>query len=93
MLPIDELDPFAGSPRSKFFDVLLHANRGVVESTLESFLERHVALEAALEAQLGEGEAVEELVNTYRYEKLDAQEARKTDIYITLVGDILTQNE
>jgi len=93
MLPIDELDPFAGSPRSKFFDVVLHANRGVVESALESFLERHVALEAALEARLGEGETVEQLVNAYRYEETDTLEAGKTDLYITLVGDILTQNE
>ena len=93
MLKVDENDPFSGSPRSKFFDVLLHANRSVVESEFDVFLDRYLAIETLLSERLGEEESLESLVHAFRYTRQDELEAGKTDLYITLVGDILTQNE
>ncbi|MBE0494814.1 MAG: DUF2018 family protein [Campylobacterales bacterium] len=93
MLKVDENDPFFGSPRSKFFDVLLHANRSVVEHEFDVFLDRYLALETLLNERLGDDESLESLVHTFRYTRQDELEAGKTDLYITLVGDILTQNE
>jgi hypothetical protein len=93
MLTIDENDPFFGSPKSKFFDVLLHANRGVVESEFDVFLERHTALELLLRERLGEDENLEALLRTTLFERQEEILAGKQDVYINLVGDILTQNE
>ncbi|MBN2964177.1 DUF2018 family protein [Sulfurospirillum sp. T05] len=93
MLKVDENDPFLGSPKSKFFDILLHANRSVVEHEFDLFLDRHLAIETLLSERLGEDESLESLVKAFKYERQDDLEAGKTDMYINLVGDILTQNE
>jgi hypothetical protein len=92
MLDIDENDPFTGSPRSKFFDVILNGNRGVVENVLENFLERYAAMELML-TQNAQLEEIQGQIKNILYTKQDAVNAAKTDLYITLVGDVLTQHE
>lgn len=92
MLDIDENDPFTGSPRSKFFDVMLNGNRGVVEDVLENFIERHAAMEQLL-AQNFDPSSLESQIQNIRYTKQDAINASKNDLFISLVGDVLTQHE
>jgi len=92
MLDIDENDPFTGSPRSKFFDVMLNGNRGVVENVLENFLERYAAMEL-LVSQTFQQENLQSQIQNIIYTEQDAINAAKTDLYISLVGDVLTQHE
>jgi hypothetical protein len=92
MLNIDENDPFFGSPKSKFFDVIQNANRGIVESVVEEFLDRYAAMEILL-AKAHKPEEIEaEIENTIQNNQDEIYEA-KNDIYINLVGDVLTQHE
>lgn len=92
MLDIDENDPFTGSPKSKFFDVLLNGNRGVVENVLENFLERHAAMEKLL-LETADSSELNNKIQNILYNEQDTINASKTDLYINLVGDILTQHE
>jgi len=92
MLDIDESDPFTGSPKSKFFDVILNGNRGVVENVLESFLERHAAMERLLAQNIDQAE-IESKVQNILYTDQDTIHSAKNDLFISLVGDVLTQHE
>lgn len=94
MLYENEDDFFAGSPRSKFFDILFNANKNLVEDTLEKHIERHVAMEIILEKlALEKGLNLEAEISTLRVEKQDDIHLAKTDFFISTTGDILTQNE
>lgn len=94
MLPIDEDDLFVGSPQSKFFDVLFHANKSIVEQTLLDCIEDHVAMEQLLEqlAQKYDFDLAYELQN-YKIENQDNVYNGKTDFFISTVGDVLTKHE
>lgn len=92
MLDIDENDPFTGSPRSKFFDVILNGNRGVVENVLENLLERYAVMERLL-GQTSDAQTLEATIQNALYTDQDAIHEAKNDLYISLVGDVLTQHE
>ncbi|WP_458699448.1 DUF2018 family protein [Sulfurospirillum sp. 1307] len=94
MLYEDEDDFFVGSPRSKFFDILFHANKNLVEDALEKHVERHVAMEMLLEKLAQEhGLNLEAELSVLQAENQDAVHNAKIDFFISTVGDILTQNE
>ncbi len=94
MLHIDEDDFFVGSPRSKFFDILFHANKSVVEDVMEKHIEKHVAYEYFLEeiSKKYDINFEQEIMNIL-FEKQDDIMIRKADFFIATVGDVLTQNE
>lgn len=91
MLEIDEDDILVGSPRSKFFDVLLNSNRNVIEDALDKSMTRFAAMEILLQEIL-ESEFEGKIQNVI-YERMDEVEINKNDFYINLVGDILSQHE
>lgn len=93
MLYEDEDDIFMGTPRSKFFDIVFNANRNLVEHKIETLFERYIAMEKMLEDQLGEEVDVQRIVDSWIIENPDEVHARKKDMFIVTVGDILTQNE
>jgi hypothetical protein len=88
---IDEDDMLIGSPRSKFFDMLLNANRDLVENVLEKHIDRFVAMEILLQEVLKD--EFENAVNQTVYERSNAVEEGKNDFFIGFVGDILSQHE
>ncbi|NLC27317.1 MAG: DUF2018 family protein [Campylobacteraceae bacterium] len=92
MLTVDENDPFTGSPRSKFFDVMLHGNRSVVENVLDDLLGKFVAMEQLL-GELIDPSSLDLQIQTVLQEKQDDIYEAKNDLYISLVGDVLTQHE
>ena len=53
MLYEDEDDFFMGSPKSKFFDILFHANQDLVKMKLLQIVDRYSAMEILLEKQFG----------------------------------------
>jgi len=92
MLYEDEDDFFMGSPKSKFFDIVFNANRDLVETKLLELIDRYCAMELLLERQIGE-EATQQAISTTLYEEPDAILNRNKDLFIGVVGEILTQNE
>lgn len=92
MLYEDEDDFFMGSPKSKFFDILFHANQELVKNKLLEIIERYSAMEYLLEKHLGEMEA-HRAIETVLFEETDTIVNRNNDLFIASVGEILTQNE
>jgi len=91
MLYEDEDDIFMGSPKSKFFDILFHANKDLVKEKLLQIVERYNAMELLLEETLDAD--VHHAVNSVLMERADEIMERNTDFFIATVGEILTQNE
>ena len=92
MLYEDEDDFFMGSPKSKFFDILFHANQEIVKNKLLDIVDRYSAMEILLEKQYG-AEALEPLIATVKMDEADRVLEHNNDFFIGVVGEILTQNE
>lgn len=84
-------DFLMGTPRSKFFDIVFHANRNLVQNELESLVERLAALELIAEERVG-GD-LEKLLRGFVYERQTEVEKRKNNIFIESMGKILSENE
>ena len=92
MLYEDEDDFFMGSPKSKFFDILFNANQELVKTKLLEIVDRYSAMELLLEKQFGV-DTVEGMICTVLMEEMDAVVEHNNDLFISSVGEILTQNE
>ena len=79
----DEEDVFLGSPKSKFFDVVLNANNGVVRYELEEMIDRMATMELLLEEKIQE----------YKYSRTADIEAHAKNTYIVCMGAILSKSE
>ncbi len=89
----DEDDIFTGgSPKKKFFDIVYHANRNLVEKELDALVARLCVVENLLARHMDE-EAIEEAVRQESLLPSQELEACMADKYIGLTADILTQNE
>ena len=91
MLYEDEDDIFMGSPKSKFFDILFHANKDLVKNKLLEVIERYNAMEMLLEKTLGD--EAHHAIASVLMDEADALLERNNDFFIATVGEILTQNE
>lgn len=91
MLYEDEDDIFMGSPKSKFFDILFHANKDLVKEKLLQIIERYNAMELLLEESSISN--VQNAINTVLINHADEIMERNNDFFIATVGEILTQNE
>ena len=92
MLYEDEDDFFMGCPKSKFFDILFNANRELVKTKLLEIVDRYSAMEILLEKQVGV-DALEGMIRTVLTEDMDTVVEHNNDLFISSVGEILTQNE
>ncbi|NCD12967.1 MAG: DUF2018 family protein [Epsilonproteobacteria bacterium] len=92
MFDEEEDDFLIGTPQSKFFDILFHANREIVKNKLLQCIDRYNAMELLLEHHLGE-EGFEKEIQATLLEQSDAILERNQDLFITWMGDILSQNE
>lgn len=81
-----------GSPKSKFFDILFNANRELVKTKLLEIVDRYSAMEILLEKQVG-ADALEGMIRTVLTEDMDTVVDHNNDLFISSVGEILTQNE
>jgi len=86
----DDDGAFMGTPKSKFFDIIFHANRNLVEEELEKLIERMCALEIIAEEST---ENLEQKLQETLFSKSEEIENRKIDTFINSMGNILTQNE
>lgn len=91
MLYEDEDDIFMGSPKSKFFDIVFHANPSLVKEKILEIVERYSAMELLLEEFCGD-EANAKIDAIVR-DRADEIMMRNNDFFITTVAKILTHNE
>jgi hypothetical protein len=87
----DEDDIFMGSPKSKLMDVIFNANNDVVRYELEKFIDRTAAMELLIANKLGE-DLDKELKNFMRSNGDEVENYAK-NLYIELMGAILSQSE
>ncbi len=81
-----------GSPKSRFFDIVFHANKNVVEGEIEKMVEWMAALEMALEkCGLDPEKEVQKIL--YDESKKAELENRVNSLYIEYMGQILSQSE
>ncbi|MDR1975652.1 MAG: DUF2018 family protein [Campylobacteraceae bacterium] len=91
MLEIDESDILTGSPRSKFFDTLFNANKNLVAEVLENNIERYAAIEHILREHFADD--AENLIQEALYNNQSAVEEGKNDLFIKMVGEVLSMHE
>ena len=93
MLFEDEDDIFVGSPRSKYYDIIFNANQGLSEQELDKNLDKIAGMEMLLEEMMGEDKDLEQILRNFIIHNDKKIEARKIDLYINGMGNIVTQNE
>jgi hypothetical protein len=82
---------FGGTPQSKFLDILSVAEKNVVESEMSKFIQRYAALEMLLEEHM-QVDDVERILHSHILQNQSHIDSRETDIYIELVGNIVSRN-
>lgn len=92
MLYEDEDDFFMGSPKSKFFDIVFNANRELVKTKLAQIIDRYSAMEILLEKEM-DAQKLEAMIHTVLMDETDSVVEHNNDLFISSVGEILTQNE
>jgi len=94
----DEDDIFMGSPKSKLMDIVFNANNDVVRHELEKFIDRAAALEMMMREKCGEefsddGDEIEKEIHSYILTRRDEVDNFAKNLYIELMGAILSQSE
>ena len=82
-----------GTPKSRFMDIVFHANRNVAQDTLAEIIEWMAALELIVEQKCYldvEKEVRQILLDESKQEIL---EQKKNSLYIEYMGKILSQSE
>lgn len=93
MLFDDEEDIFSGgSPKQKFFDIVYHANRNLVENELDKFVTRLCILEELLERHMDDDAIEHEVKQRSMLPSKELENCVKST-YMEMTANILTQNE
>ncbi len=90
---LEDDDIFGGKPEKKFFDIVFNANRNLVQDELNNSVRKIATLELLLEEMLGEGKDTDAIINNYVFNNQDKVNQRVNNIYIEMMGNVLTQNE
>ncbi len=90
---LEDDDLFGGSPSKKYFDIIFHANRNLVEFALTENLEKIAVLETLLEEMLGEDKDLIQIIRNYKVNNMNEISEKVTSLYIEGMGDILSKNE
>lgn len=83
------MDIFESTPRDKFYDILRNASPTLVGSELDKLLIQHIAISELLERNNISQTEINSLIAT----QPDLIETGLNDLYIGIMGDILSQNE
>ncbi|BCD62398.1 hypothetical protein NitYY0826_C1274 [Nitratiruptor sp. YY08-26] len=86
-------DVLGGTPKSRFLDIVFHANRNVVEGELENIMEWMAALELIIEQKCGFDVEKEVQQVLYDESKKKELENKLNSLYIEYMGKILSQSE
>ncbi|HUH42854.1 MAG: DUF2018 family protein [Sulfurimonas sp.] len=94
----DEDDIFMGSPKSKLMDVLFNANNDVVRYELEKFIDRAAAMEMMMREKCSDifnddGDKIEKDIKSYILLNRDEVDNFSKNLYIEMMGAILSQSE
>lgn len=94
----DEDDIFTGSPKSKLMDVIFNANNDVVRYELEKFIDRAAAMEMMMRERCGDkfsndGDEIEKEIKSYVISNRDEVDSFSKNLYIEMMGAILSQSE
>ncbi len=90
---LEDDDIFGGKPEDKFFDIIYNANRNLVQNELVDTVSRTAAMELLLEEMLGEDKDIEAIIANYYSNNTDKVNNKMNDLYIQMMGNILSQNE
>ncbi len=90
---LEDDDIFGGKPEKKFFDIIFNANRNLVQDELNNSVRKVAALELLLEEMLTEDKDTDAIINNYVFKNQDKVNQRTDNLYIEMMGNILTQNE
>lgn len=89
----NDVDDFLmGTPKSKFIDIVFHANRNIAEGELERLIEWMAAMELILEKECGiDDEKIKEFIANVENKK--ELENKMNSLYIESMGNILSESE
>ncbi len=90
---LEDDDIFGGKPEKKFFDIVFNANRNLVQDELNNSVRKVAALELLLEEMFTEDKDTDAIINNYVFKNQDKVNQRTDNLYIEMMGNILTQNE
>ena len=90
---LEDDDIFGGKPEDKFFDIIYNANRNLVQNELVDTVSRTAVMELLLEEMLGEDKDIEAIIANYYSNNTDKVNNKMNDLYIQMMGNILSQNE
>jgi len=92
---LEDDDLFGGTPEKKYFDIMFHANRNLVEHYMITNLQKIAAMEEMLEKhiELAPDEDIDLYVRRHVVNNQDKIDELVTNLYIVDMGNILTQNE
>lgn len=83
------MDIFESTPRDKFYDILRNASPALVSNEIDKLLIQYVAISELLEHNNISQAEINSLIAT----QPDLIETGLNDLYIGIMGDILSQNE
>jgi len=86
----NENDIFAGSPQSKFWDIIGIANDELVKDQMDRLLEKFTVMETLLSQQHGE-EGLENIIKEYSFQNSTEVEYNKKSTYMEFTGEIISR--
>ena len=86
----DENDIFAGSPKSKFWDIIQVANDDLVKDQMDSLLEKFAVMETMLTKEHGE-EKLNHIIKEYIFENSEEVEFNKKSTYLEFTGEVISR--
>ena len=86
----DEDDVFAGTPQSKFWDIIQVANDELVKDQMDTLLEKFAVMETMLTKEHGE-EKLNQMVKEYTFENSEEVEFNKKSTYLEFVGEVISR--
>jgi len=86
----DDEDIFAGSPKSKFWDIINTANDDLVKDQMDLLLEKFTVMETLLTEQYGE-EELNKIIKEYSFKNSQEVEFNKKSTYVEFAGEIISR--
>lgn len=84
----DEDDIFAGTPKSKFWDMLTVPHKDIAQEVLDEIITRYAVMETILKQTIDE-EMINSYLDQHYYENSVEIEETKKSLYMEFVGSIV----
>ena len=86
----DEDDVFAGTPQSKFWDIIQVANDELVKDQMDTLLEKFAVMETMLIKEHGE-EKLNNIIKEYTFDNSEEIEFNKKSTYLEFAGEVISR--